>query len=159
MTEKQKRFCEEYLIDCNATQAAIRAGYSAKTAYSIGNENLTKPEIEAYIKEKLEELQSERIADVKEVMEYLTAVMRREKTENVVVTISEEKSEYTPDDKGTMRRQTVKIEKPVVVEIPAKLTDANKAAEIKRKRYGIFKDNISMDVITPVFSGESEIED
>ncbi len=159
MTEKQKRFCEEYLIDCNATQAAIRAGYSAKTAYSIGNENLTKPEIEAYIKEKLEELQSERIADVKEVMEYLTAVMRREKTENVVVTISEEKSEYTPDDKGTMRRQTVKIEKPVVVEIPAKLTDANKAAELLGKRYGIFKDNISMDVITPVFSGESEIED
>ena len=159
MTEKQKRFCEEYLIDCNATQAAIRAGYSAKTAYSIGNENLTKPEIEAYIKEKLEELQSERIADVKEVMDYLTAVMRREKRENVVVTISEEKSKYNPDDKGTMRRQTVKTEKPVVVEIPAKLTDANKAAELLGKRYGIFKDNISMDVITPVFSGESEIED
>ena len=117
---------------------------------------MNKHEIKIYIKEKLEELQSERIADVKEVMEYLTAVMRREKTENVVVTICEEKSEYT---KGTMRRQTVKTEKPVVVEIPAKLTDANKAAELLGKRYGIFKDNISMDVITPVFSGESEIED
>ena len=159
MTEKQKRFCEEYLIDCNATQAAIRAGYSAKTAYSIGNDNLNKHEIKIYIKEKLEELQSERIADVKEVMEYLTAVMRREKTENVVVTVSEEKSEYAPDDKGTMRRRTVKTEKPMIVKIPAKLTDANKAAELLGKRYGIFKDNISMDVITPVFSGESEIED
>ena len=159
MTEKQKRFCEEYLIDCNATQAAIRAGYSAKTAYSIGNDNLNKHEIKIYIKEKLEELQSERIADVKEVMEYLTAVMRREKTENVVVTVSEEKSEYAPDDKGTMRRQAVKTEKPMIVKIPAKLTDANKAAELLGKRYGIFKDNISMDVITPVFSGESEIED
>ena len=107
----------------------------------------------------MEELQSERIADVKEVMEYLTAVMRREKTENVVVTVSEEKSEYAPDDKGTMRRRTVKTEKPMIVKIPAKLTDANKAAELLGKRYGIFKDNISMDVITPVFSGESEIED
>ena len=49
MTEKQKLFCEEYLIDLNATQAALRAGYSEKTAYSIGNENLKKPEIQEYI--------------------------------------------------------------------------------------------------------------
>jgi phage terminase small subunit len=45
VTPKQQRFVEEYLIDLNATQAAIRAGYSADTAYSIGNENLSKPEI------------------------------------------------------------------------------------------------------------------
>ncbi len=45
MTEKQNQFCEEYLKDFNATKAAIRAGYSEKTAYSIGNENLKKPEI------------------------------------------------------------------------------------------------------------------
>lgn len=45
MTPKQQRFVQEYLIDCNATQAAIRAGYSEKTAYSIGQENLNKPEI------------------------------------------------------------------------------------------------------------------
>ncbi|MFZ7141577.1 terminase small subunit [Avibacterium avium] len=49
LTDKQKRFVEEYLIDLNATQAAIRAGYSEKTAYSIGQENLTKPEIQAAI--------------------------------------------------------------------------------------------------------------
>jgi len=45
LTAKQQRFVEEYLIDLNATQAAIRAGYSEKTAYSIGNENLSKPDI------------------------------------------------------------------------------------------------------------------
>jgi phage terminase small subunit len=50
LTDKQKRFCEEYLIDLNATQAAIRAGYSAKTAKSIGQENLTKPDILQYVK-------------------------------------------------------------------------------------------------------------
>jgi phage terminase small subunit len=49
LTPKQQRFVREYLIDLNATQAAIRAGYSEKTAYSIGNENLRKPEIAAAI--------------------------------------------------------------------------------------------------------------
>ena len=49
MTKKQKRFVEEYLIDLNATQAAIRAGYSPDTAKSIGSENLTKPDLQARI--------------------------------------------------------------------------------------------------------------
>jgi phage terminase small subunit len=51
LTVKQQRFVEEYLVDLNATQAAIRSGYSAKTAGSIGQENLTKPEIAAAIAE------------------------------------------------------------------------------------------------------------
>ena len=51
LTDKQKSFCEEYLIDLNATQAAIRAGYSAKTANVIGPENLAKPCIAACIQE------------------------------------------------------------------------------------------------------------
>ena len=55
LTEKQKRFCEEYLIDLNATQAAFRAGYSRKTAYSIGDENLKKPEIKEYLKQIMQE--------------------------------------------------------------------------------------------------------
>ena len=59
MTEKQKRFCEEYLVDLNETQAAVRAGYSEKTAYSIGSENLKKPEIKKYLQE-LRLKQSER---------------------------------------------------------------------------------------------------
>lgn len=49
MTDKQRRFAEEYLVDLNATQAAIRAGYSGRTARSIGKENLTKPDIQQYI--------------------------------------------------------------------------------------------------------------
>ena len=53
MNARQKKFCDEYLIDCNATQAAIRAGYSPKTAKSIGNENLTKPDLKAYIMNSL----------------------------------------------------------------------------------------------------------
>ncbi len=57
LTPKQKRFCEEYLIDLNATQSAIRAGYSEKTAESIGWENLRKPLIQEYIAEKQKEVQ------------------------------------------------------------------------------------------------------
>lgn len=56
LTEKQALFVQEYLVDLNATQAAIRAGYSENTAYSIGNENLKKPEIA----EKIRELMAER---------------------------------------------------------------------------------------------------
>lgn len=51
LTEKQKRFCNEYLIDLNGTQAAIRAGYSKKTANRIASENLSKLDIQNYIKE------------------------------------------------------------------------------------------------------------
>lgn len=55
MTPKQKRFVEEYLIDLNATQAAIRAGYSRKTAGAIGGENLEKPEIATAIQQAMDE--------------------------------------------------------------------------------------------------------
>lgn len=89
MNAKQKRFCDEYLIDCNATQAAIRAGYSPKTAYSIGVENLKKPELKNYIDEQLERIHNEKTADAQEVLEYLTAVMRGEHTEQVLKLIGE----------------------------------------------------------------------
>jgi len=57
LSDKQRKFCEEYLIDLNGTQAAIRAGYSEKTARSIGSELLTKPDIQDYIKSRQESLQ------------------------------------------------------------------------------------------------------
>jgi phage terminase small subunit len=60
LTDKQKRFCEEYLIDLNATQAAIRAGYSQKTAHSIGAENLIKPEVQEHVA-LLQKERSERV--------------------------------------------------------------------------------------------------
>ena len=58
MTPKQQRFCDEYLVDLNATQAALRAGYSKKTAYSIGVENLRKPEIQAEIQKRQNRLRN-----------------------------------------------------------------------------------------------------
>lgn len=60
LTDRQERFCREYIIDYNATDAAIRAGYSKKTAYSIGSENLKKPELLARVRE-LQTEQAERL--------------------------------------------------------------------------------------------------
>lgn len=76
LTPKQQIFCEEYIKSLNATEAAIKAGYSAKTARSVGSENLTKPDIQTYIQERTSKAQNERIADAKEVLEYLSETMR-----------------------------------------------------------------------------------
>lgn len=160
MTAKQKRFCDEYLIDMNATQAAIRAGYSKKTAYSIGNENLKKPEINAYIEKRMAEKEAALIADQDEVMRYLTAVMRREKLEAVVVTLQTKTEKWITDETtGKLKKQSVTEEKPAVVDIPARLSDANKAAELIGKRYGIFKDNVKIDVTPVVIGGDDGLED
>lgn len=146
LTKKQQRFCDEYLIDLNATQAAIRAGYSEKTAAVIATENLRKPNIREYIEKRMAEKEDALIAKQDEVMKYLTAVMRREMKESVVVTLSEEHSFYAPDENGTMRKQTIKKETPKIVEIPARLSDANKAAELLGKAYVLFTDKIEQDM-------------
>lgn len=86
LTPKQKLFADYYIILQDATKAATEAGYSKKTARNIGCENLTKPHIRAYIDERMEEHQSELIATQKEVLEYMSSVMRGETlSEEIVV--------------------------------------------------------------------------
>ena len=89
----------------------------------------------------------------------MTSVMRREKMENIVVTLTKEKSKYVKDENGTPRKQTVKEEVAQIVEIPSKLTDSNKAAELIGKRYGIFTEKMNVTGAIPVvISGEDELE-
>ena len=128
MTDKQKRFCDEYLIDCNATQAAIRAGYSEKTAYSIGDENLKKPELKNYIDERMAELASEKVATADEVIQYLTSVLRgsSEGEEIVVEGIGDGCSEARTMKKAPSEKERLK------------------AAELLGKRYGLFKENLDV---------------
>lgn len=83
MTPKQKKFCDEYIKSGNAKQSAIKAGYSPKTAYSIGNENLNKPELKAYIDERLKELSNHKILSAAKVLEYLSRVVAGKETEYV----------------------------------------------------------------------------
>ena len=144
MTAKQRIFCEEYLIDLNATQAAIRAGYSKKTAKQMGTENLAKPAIKEYISARMAEKQSALIADQDEVLRYLTAVMRGESRSSVVVvestgdfTSAAREIEKAPDEKEKL-----------------------KAAELLGKRYGIYTDRteqaVDMDLKITLDYGETE---
>ncbi|AZO96145.1 terminase small subunit [Halocella sp. SP3-1] len=76
LTEKQKAFADEYIISLNATEAAIKAGYSENTAGAIGHENLKKPKIANYIQKQLDSKENKRIASQDEVLEFLTTTMR-----------------------------------------------------------------------------------
>lgn len=144
MTAKQRIFCEEYLIDLNATQAAIRAGYSKRSAKQIGEENLSKPDLKKYIDSRMAEKESELIADQDEVLKYLTAVLRGESRSSVVVvestgdfTSAAREMEKAPDEKEKL-----------------------KAAELLGKRYGIYTERteqaVDMDLKITVDYGETE---
>lgn len=78
MRLKQQKFADEFLISGNATDAAIKAGYSKKSAYATGAENLRKPVIIEYISERKKQIESKKIAKQKEIFEYLSSVMRGE---------------------------------------------------------------------------------
>ena len=156
LTTKQKRFCDEYLIDLNATQAAIRAGYSEKTAKSIGQENLTKPDLQEYIQKMLDAKDKQLIAKQDEVLQTLTRVLRREEKENVVVTIKSRKSSYDKNGKKVIKES----EEPRIVEIPPKLSDTNKAAELLGKYYTLWNDKLNIDSAIPiVIKGDEELEE
>nr|DAT79038.1 MAG TPA: Terminase small subunit [Caudoviricetes sp.] len=73
---KELKFAEEWLKTTNATQSAIKAGYSARTAYSAGNRLLKKVDVKQYIDERLAEMQENSIADTNEVMQFLSSTMR-----------------------------------------------------------------------------------
>ena len=106
MTKKQKRFCDEYLIDLNATQAAIRAGYSENSAKQIGQQNLTKVDIKEHIEKRLAEKEAELIAGQDEVLKYLTSVMRGGSKSSVLARQedgSEQVIEKKPDEKERLK--------------------------------------------------------
>ena len=85
LTEKQKRFADEYIKSGNATQAAIVAGYSKKSAQQTGSENLLKPVIKNYIDERMRTIENNRIMTAKEAVEFLTSVVRGDVKETVVI--------------------------------------------------------------------------
>lgn len=78
LTPKQKAFADEYLKCGNATEAAKRAGYKEKAAYQTGAENLRKPQIISYIRERQKQIDDARIADAAEVQRFYSAVLRGE---------------------------------------------------------------------------------
>lgn len=126
LTARQQRFCDEYLIDMNITQAAIRAGYSTKTAYAIGQENLKKPMVKNYIEKRMAEKEAELIADQTEVMKYLTSVLRGQSESSVLAR----------DDIGADR----------VIKKPPDEKERLKAAELLGKAHMMFTDKVQQEV-------------
>lgn len=122
LTPKQKAFCDYYIETGNATEAARKAGYSEKTAYSIGQENLKKPEIKSYIADRMAEKEKDRIASQDEVLEFLTQVLRGEVTEQVPVTLMKEFQ---------------------IIDKAPSIKDRTKAAELLGKRYALFTENMN----------------
>lgn len=144
LTEKQKRFADYYIETGNMTEAAIKAGYSKKTARVIGQENLLKPAIKNYVDERLKELEEKRVASATEVMQLLTSAMRGELDEEVVVV--ESIGDYCSEAR--------------VVKKKIGLKDRIKAAELIGKRHRLFTDKIQVEGVVPVMIvGEDEIED
>ena len=78
LTPKQKAFAEEYIKCGNATEAARKAGYSEKAARQIATENLSKPSISEYIRQRMEQMDAQRVASADEVMRFFSSVMRGE---------------------------------------------------------------------------------
>lgn len=131
LNEKQKLFYKEYVVDTNATQSAIRAGYSKKTAYSQGQRLLKNVEGQKYLEELMAEKEKTLIASQDEVLQHLTMVLRGEsKSEEIVV---EGIGEGCSRAKIMMKGPSEK--------------DKLRAAELLGKRYGLFRDKVEINGI------------
>lgn len=154
LTPKQKAFVEEYLIDLNATQAAIRAGYSKKTAGRIGQENLQKPVIQKAIQDHMKEREkrtrvtADRVvhelakiafADLKDYIKWdengVVIINSNDVDGSVLAEVSETTNIQTFPNGG----ETERIQKKI------KLHDKMKALEMLGKHLGMFKDNVNVE--------------
>lgn len=132
MTEKQKLFADEYLIDLNATRA-YRAAYPSvkkdETARANASRLLTNANVKKYVDDRLEEIHNEKTVDAQEVMEYLTAVLRGESTSEEIVV--EGLGDGVSEARTMEKRPSEK--------------DRLKAAELLGKRFGLYTDKVEMD--------------
>lgn len=147
MTAKQKRFVEEYLIDLNATQAAIRAGYSPDSAADIGSENLRKPDIRARIDKAmaerskrtginqdrvLQELAKLAFVNPADMINFEKATVRPDAAEEDLACIQSVKVKTMSGDKGDMTEREVRM------------YDKKAALELLGKHLGMFRDKVEI---------------
>lgn len=162
MTNKQKRFIEEYLIDFNATQSAIRAGYSVDTAKDIGCENLAKPNIKKAINKALAE-RSRRTGITQDRVIQELARVAFVNFNDVVDENGEIKSDASADDLACI--ESYKVENGDSInggssKREVKLASKLKALELLGKHLGMFSDKFDVNMNLPVIiSGENELEE
>lgn len=126
LTEKQKRFCDYYIETGNATEAYKKAykNNNQRASESNGSRLLSNDKVKNYIDERLKQIESKRIADAKEVMEYLTKILRNQEQEEVVIV-----SENGPE----------------IIKKDVSIKDRNKAAELLGKRYALWTEKVDLD--------------
>lgn len=147
MTDRQQKFADEYIIDCNATRA-YKVAYPAvkkdATAAAAGARLLKDVKVKAYIEEKLAEISSKKTAEATEVIEYLTSVLRGQSEASVVVV------EGYGDGCSEAK----------IIKKPPDEKERLKAAELLGKRYGLFTDKVDVGGAVPVvISGGEALDD
>ena len=143
MTQRQERFCQEYVATGNATQSAISAGYAESGARQIGNKLLTNNHIRERLKELNGEVLNSKIADAREMQEHLSAILRGESTEEVVVV------EGCGDG---VSEAVIKKKKP-------SQSDRIKAMQLLARMQGVLDNNQTINVVVPVYGGDQNLED
>ena len=145
LTTKQQKFVDEYIVSGNATQAAIKAGYSKRTARKIGQENLTKPDIKAALNDKMLEIESQKIGNAKEVLEFYFRVLRGEETEEVPMSTADSVITVT---KTPSIKDKVSVAKEIMKRFPLydpmekqKLKKLTADARISEAKANVMEDN------------------
>lgn len=161
LTDKQKKFVEEYLIDLNATQACIRAGYSVKTAKEIGAQNLTKLNIQEAISRAMAERSKRTGINQDRIVQELARIAFVKITD-VVDSDGEINTNASDDDLACI--ESYKVEDSDSVngsssKREVKLASKIKALELLGKHVGMWNDKIQVDVSIPVFGGEDDLEE
>jgi len=181
LTNKQKTFVREYLIDLNAAQAAIRAGYSKKTARKIGQENLTKPDIQALLHKAMRAREQRTEITQDRVLRELARIAFSSGTDFAKVVTESRIQEYLDPNTGELTSKEITIQT-VVLEDTESLSDDKKAAisciketknglvvescdklkalELIGRHLGMYVDKSQIDINVPViFAGEEKLED
>ncbi|MED3888158.1 terminase small subunit [Priestia aryabhattai] len=144
LTPKQQRFVEEYLVDLNATQAALRAGYSEKTARAIGQQNLTKLYIQQEIQKRMNKRSEKTEITAERILEELGAIAFQDVNNVVTIETREEKirgkliKEATEEDPAVYEEK-MRSYQHVIVKDTSELTPSQRKsiASIKEGKYGI----------------------
>ena len=183
LTAKQQLFCDEYLIDLNATQAAIRAGYSEKTAMEQASRLLRNVKVQKYIDKRRFDRMQRTEFDQDKVIKELAMIAFSNATDYTKVVekqviITNEAGVRIPLTDSEGKPVMYRTVEPVLTEdltdeqkralsmvvhgkngLEIKSCDKLKALELLGKHLGLFTDRVEMDITQPVFGGEDELED
>ncbi|MEG2096773.1 MAG: terminase small subunit [Pseudoflavonifractor sp.] len=164
VTRKQERFVEEYLVDLNATQAAIRAGYSPKSASTVAGETMRNPQVRACIDTAMAKLSKRTGVSQERVIRELAKVAFVNPTDVIDFESAKLLGNATPDDTAaiaSVKVKTIPTADGMGVEREIKVADKLKALELLGKHFGMFTDNIDLhgdmgvQIIDDIPNGES----